>query len=153
MLYSFLLKGSFQDSVSLMLLSRSLSDYDDVNKVSVMMGTPANKDVFRETGMWHDDLADATPNDICVVIDSNADEAIVASVRERLEAGLTALSQSRKSGGLSFPTVRSWRRACQMLPEANLTLISIAGAYAFEPAMAALKAGQHVMLFSDNVSL
>ena len=78
MLYSFLLKGSFQDSVSLMLLSRSLSDYDDVNKVSVMMGTPANKDVFRETGMWHDDLADATPNDICVVIDSNADEAIVA---------------------------------------------------------------------------
>ena len=52
MLYSFLLKGSFQDSVSLMLLSRSLSDYDDVNKVSVMMGTPANKDVFRETGLW-----------------------------------------------------------------------------------------------------
>ena len=153
MLYSFLLKGSFQDSVSLMLLSRSLSDYDDVNKVSVMMGTPANKDVFRETGLWHDDLADATPNDICVVIDSDADEAIVASVRERLEAGLTALSQSRKSGGQSFPTVRSWRRACQMLPDANLTLISIAGAYAFEPAMAALKAGQHVMLFSDNVSL
>ena len=135
MLYSFLLKGSFQDSVSLMLLSRSLSDYDDVNKVSVMMGTPANKDVFRETGLWHDDLADATPNDICVVIDSDADEAIVASVRERLEAGLTALSQSRKSGGQSFPTVRSWRRACQMLPDANLTLISIAGAYAFEPAM------------------
>lgn len=152
MLYSFLLKGSFQDSVSLMLLSRNLSAHDDVSKVSVMMGTPANKDVFRETGMWHDGLADATPNDICVVIDSEGDEGcVVAAVRERLEEGLAAQSSSRK--GVSFPTVRTWRRACQMLPDANITLISIAGAYAVEPAMTALKAGQHVMLFSDNISV
>jgi succinyl-CoA synthetase alpha subunit len=40
-----------------------------------------------------------------------------------------------------------------MMPEANLAIISVPGAYAAREAMQALKKGLHVMMFSDNVSL
>ena len=43
--------------------------------------------------------------------------------------------------------------ALQILPGANVALISVAGRYAGEQAMQALKAGLNVMLFSDNVPL
>jgi FdrA protein len=39
------------------------------------------------------------------------------------------------------------------MPEANLALISVPGAFAAAEARRALRAGLHVMLFSDNVSL
>lgn len=150
MLHAFLLKGSFQDSVTLMVLSRDLSGLPGVGKVSVMMGTPANKDVFRETGMWHDDLAAATPNDLCVVVE--ADEAQIArGVVDELGRRLGELAKGRR--GARFPTVKSWRRARSLAPEANLALVSIAGHYAFEPAQQALQDGCHVMMFSDNVSV
>lgn len=152
MLHAFLKKGSFQDSVSLMLISRDLSKADDVNRVSIMMGTPANKDVFRETGMWHDILKDAGPNDICVVIDSDSsDDRIVGIITTRLEEAFTKLAQGRK--GTSLPIVHSFERARKTLPDANITLISIPGMYADQPALQALENNQHVMLFSDNVSV
>lgn len=151
MLHAFLKKGSFQDSVSLMLISRDLSKADDVNRVSIMMGTPANKDVFRETGLWHDLLNEAGPNDICVVIDSDEGETIVDVIGERLECAFANLAQGRKAA--TFPVVHTFKRASEVLPESNIALISIAGMYAHEPAMQALKSGRHVMLFSDNVSV
>lgn len=60
MIYAFIKKGSFQDSVSLMIISRKLSERPEVDQVSVMMGTPANKSMLDSTGFWHDDFADAT---------------------------------------------------------------------------------------------
>ncbi len=40
-----------------------------------MMGTPANKALLDTTGFWHDDFNNATPNDICVAIRSEAADA------------------------------------------------------------------------------
>lgn len=50
MIYASVKKGSFQDSVSLMLISRKLSESPQVDEVSVMMGTPANKSLLETTG-------------------------------------------------------------------------------------------------------
>ncbi len=151
MLHAFLKKGSFQDSVSLMLISRDLSKADDVNRVSIMMGTPANKDVFRETGLWHELLSEAGPNDICVVIDSDEDEDIIDIIDNRLETAFANLANGRKAA--TFPVVHTFKRASDVLPDSNIALISIAGIYAHEPALQALQSGRHVMLFSDNVSV
>lgn len=152
MLSATLIKGSFQDSVTLMVLSRDLSRAPDVNRVSVMMGTPANQDVFRETGFWHPALQDATPNDLCVVVDADGDDPQVAErVAADLKERLTQLARERRAAG--YAVARSWRRARQLLPDANLALVSVAGHYAAEPARQALEAGCHVMMFSDNVSL
>ncbi|ENM2990797.1 acyl-CoA synthetase FdrA [Salmonella enterica] len=72
MIHAFIKKGCFQDSVSLMIISRKLSESENVDDVSVMMGTPANKSLLETTGFWHDDFHGATPNDICVAIRTEA---------------------------------------------------------------------------------
>lgn len=152
MLHAHVIKGNFQDSVTLMVLSRDLSALEQVNRVSVMMGTPANKDVFRETGLWHDLLAEATPNDLCIVVDSeNRDPAVVEAVAEQVRERLAALAKgSRKA---SYPIARSWRRARELNPKADITLISVAGQYAHGLAREALEGGMNVMIFSDNVGI
>ncbi|MTJ79605.1 MAG: acyl-CoA synthetase FdrA [Telmatospirillum sp.] len=150
MLHALLLKGNFQDSVTLMVLSRDLSGLSTVNRVSVMMGTPANKDVYRETGMWHDALAEATPNDLCIVVDSDTtDPAIAETIAGEIKTRLAELAVGKRKAGYS--TARSWRRARQLLPDANMVLISVAGQYAPALARQALEDGCHAMIFSDNV--
>jgi len=152
MLHAVVIKGCFQDSVTLMVVSRDLSANPQVNRVSVMMGTPANKNVFRETGLWHAALDAATPNDLCIVVDSEAsDPATADAMAEAVSARLAELARGKRTAG--YPVARSWRRAQQLLPEANIALISVAGHYAHEPARQALESGCHVMIFSDNVSL
>lgn len=82
MIHAFIKKGCFQDSVSLMIISRKLSESENVDDVSVMMGTPANKALLETTGFWHDDFATATPNDICVAIRTDcADASVTESYR------------------------------------------------------------------------
>lgn len=151
-LHAKLIKGIFQDSVTLMLMSRDLSALPDVKRVAVMMGTPANKDVFRETGLWHETLAAAAPNDLCLVVESETDDpAVAGDIAVRVHERLSELARGGRRAG--YPVVRSWRRARQLLPGANVALISVAGHYAFEPARQALEDGCNVMMFSDNVGL
>ena len=152
MIHAFIKKGSFQDSVSLMLISRKLSESPKVEEISVMMGTPANKSLLEVTGFWHPQFSEATPNDICVAIKAeSADETIAEEIGVALETALKAIAQGSQ-GGKKLLRARSWRTARQKLPAANLALISIAGEYAAELADSALEDGCNVMMFSDNVS-
>ena len=84
MLKTVVKKGSYQDSVVLMLLTNELSSLDGVNKIQVMMATPANKDIFKERGLTTDELIDATANDMVVVADVN-DEAVLDAVMDKVE--------------------------------------------------------------------
>lgn len=154
MIIGFIKSNCFQDSVSLMIISKKLSELESVNLVSVMMGTPANKDLFLSTGMWHSMFENATPNDICIAIDVDTpenSEATLNQVSEHLDQELANIASGAK--GKSLPTVRSWAKARQTLPEANLALISVAGEYAAQTAYKALDYGLNVMLFSDNVPI
>ena len=60
MLKTVVKKGSYQDSVVLMLLTNAISGLEGVNKVSVMMATPANKDIFAQSGLDTPELLEAT---------------------------------------------------------------------------------------------
>ena len=153
MIHAFIKKGCFQDSVSLMIISRKLSESENVDDVSVMMGTPANKSLLETTGFWHDDFNQATPNDICVAIRTEAaDESITQAILLQLDESLQQLAQAT-GGSQTLLQVRRWESACQKLPEANMTLISVAGEYAAELANQALDRNLNVMMFSDNVTL
>ncbi|RKS87468.1 FdrA protein [Orbus hercynius] len=152
MVHAFIKKGSFQDSVSLMLISKKLSQIEEVNEVSVMMGTPANKSLLRNTGFWNDQFDEATPNDICVGIKAeHTDVDIVALISDKLEESLKNANQQKS--GTRLLKARRLASAIKKLPDANLVLISIAGEYASELANQALDRNLNVMLFSDNVSL
>lgn len=153
MIHAFIKKGSFQDSVSLMLISRKLSELPRVDEVSIMMGTPANKSLLTNTGFWHEMFNEATPNDICVAIKAEgADGSLTEYVGEQLDEALAAIAKGQQ-GGKSLLKARRWQSAEQKLPDANLLLISIAGEYAAELADTALDSGKSVMIFSDNVSV
>ena len=151
MIYAFIKKGSFQDSVSLMIISRKLSERPEVDQVSVMMGTPANKSMLDATGFWHSDFAEATPNDICVAVRTEQQQpGILDLIREQLEKELSAIANASGSSH-QLIKARRFESACQKLPEANLLLVSVAGEYAASVAREGLLANKNVMLFSDNV--
>lgn len=153
MIYAFVKKGSFQDSVSLMIISRKLSESPEVEEVSVMMGTPANKSLLETTGFWHEDFALATPNDICAAVRTHGENpGIVALMCEQLDVELNTIAQAA-SNGQRLPKARRWQSACEKLPDANLLLISVAGEYAAGVAEQGLLSGKNVMMFSDNVPL
>lgn len=153
MIQAFIKKGSFQDSVSLMLISRQLSGSEGVEEVSVMMGTPANKALLDATGLWHPMFDDATPNDICVAVrakETNEQQDVLAMISEQLEKVLAEISQASQTGA-RLPKARRWKTALEKQPDSNLALISVAGEYAASVAHDALDNGLNVMMFSDNV--
>lgn len=154
MIHAFLKKGSFQDSVSLMLISRKLSEHPDVEEISVMMGTPANKELLNATGFWDALFDEATPNDICISIKAQTeDSGIIKIISDELETALADLAKNQGGSGKRVPKARRWESAKEKLPNANLLLVSIAGEYAAELTEQALDDNKNVMIFSDNVSV
>ena len=65
MLYTIVKQNSYQDSVNLMLLTNKIATMEGVNKTQIMMGTPANKDIFKTAGLFTDELEVQLPM-ICV---------------------------------------------------------------------------------------
>ena len=84
MLKTVVKKGSYQDSVVLMLLTNELTSLDGVNKIQVMMATPANKDIFKTSGLDTEELMAASANDMVVVADIN-DEAVLDEIKKKVE--------------------------------------------------------------------
>ncbi|WP_144789043.1 acyl-CoA synthetase FdrA [Lysinibacillus fusiformis] len=149
MLYTIIKENTYKDSIVLMLLSNKLSAIDGVNKVSIMMGTPANKDIFKSSGLGTDELEKAKPNDIVIVVDTDQEEK-VDEVKEEVEIALKGDSDSQNTS--KGQEAHNWKRAMELANNPNLALISIPGQYAAMEAENALNEGLHVFMFSDNVS-
>jgi len=149
MLYTIIKENTYKDSIVLMLLSNKLSAIDGVNKVSIMMGTPANKDIFKSSGLGTDELENAKPNDIVIVVDTDQEEK-VDEVKEEVEIALKGESDSQNTS--KGQEAHNWKRAMELANNPNLALISIPGQYAAMEAENALNEGLHVFMFSDNVS-
>ena len=150
MIFGLIKRNTYQDSVNLMLLSTKLSAMDMVNKVSIMMGTPANKDIYRNTNMYAKEFDSANPNDICIAVETDK-EAMVQVVEVELEKFMNDLSAS--SRGSKIKKVRSLDAALSKLENPNLALISIPGEYVFEEGNRLLDKNMNLFIFSDNVSL
>ena len=151
MLKTIVKKGNYHDSVVLMLLTNQISTIEGVKKVSIMMATPANKDIYRQSGLSTEELEGASANDMVVVADVD-DEGILDVIMQEVEEFFKkqSTSESEKKGAES---VKSWDKALKKLPDANLAVISIPGAYAALEADRALDEGMNVFMFSDNVTL
>lgn len=148
MLRTIINKNTYQDSVVLMLLTNEISAIEGVNKVSIMMGTPANKDIFAGSGLRTEELEEATANDMAIVIDAENDE-VVENVLVEVEEFLAR--QSSGSSTKSEKTIKSWEGALNELPDANLAIVSVPGVYAASVANRALDENLNVFIFSDNV--
>ncbi|MDO4474030.1 MAG: acyl-CoA synthetase FdrA [Eubacteriales bacterium] len=151
MLKTVVKKGDYHDSVVLMLLTNHLGTIDGVKKVSVMMATPANKDIFKQSGLDTEELNNAAANDMVVVADID-DDNLLDVIMNEAEDFFRKQSVSSASDKKA-ESVKSWEKAIEKMPDANLAVISIPGAYAALEAERALDEGMNVFMFSDNVSI
>lgn len=144
-------KGEYYDSVALMIVGRELSKAPGVADAAVVMGTKENLALLRSSGLMLGEFEKASDADLLVAVKAeNADAADLAlqEAEERMRN-----SRGGKGGAEAAERPAGLEDALKVLPGANLALISVAGRYAGEEAMKALRAGLHVMLFSDNVPL
>ncbi|GEO70029.1 acyl-CoA synthetase FdrA [Levilactobacillus acidifarinae] len=151
MLHTIIEKNSYQDSIVLMLLTNYLETLDGVNNVQVMMGTPANKDIFKTGGLATTELEDATPNDMVIVLDvDDADQ-----IDDLMEKAQVYLDEQGKGNDedAGNERVKTWDKALELGKDAPVALISVPGVYAANEVEKALDAGKHVFCFSDNVTI
>lgn len=143
-------KDAYVDSVFLMLMSRDLERRADVVSATVAMGTPMNIDLLRDQGFSTDELGNASPGDLVIALECKTESAF-----ETVFAAANDLLAGKKKTvpGVSEAAPRSIEGVLDILPDANIAVISLPGAYAAREARKALNKGLHVMLFSDNVSL
>jgi succinyl-CoA synthetase alpha subunit len=143
-------KGAYFDSVTLMRVGKEITGLPGVIDAAVVMGTQSNKAILKSSGLLTAALNDASDTDLLVVVKADTEAAAQAAL-SAVDGLLKKTASHATAGGESHPV--SLVGAIEVIPGANLALISIAGRYAGDEAMRALENGLHVMLFSDNVPL
>jgi FdrA protein len=147
-------RGAYRDSVALMAVSRAASDVAGVQAAAVAMGTDLNLGLIAGMGFTAPDLEAAGPDDLVIVVRAD-DAGALTAAREAVEAALAARSEPPAAGGMAPGPPRTTAAAAGRPgdPPPTLALVSVPGEHAFTEAMDALRAGLHVMVFSDNVAV
>jgi FdrA protein len=142
----------YRDSVLLMRLAQDLRAREGVHQAEVLMATPNNLRALQEAMLLPAEVLEARPgrDDLVVVLEGEGTEVDLA-LREALAVldGERQLADARV--GTTRHIVRSLDAALPILPGANLALLSIPGPYVRDEAMAALRRGLNVFIFSSNV--
>lgn len=117
-------------------------------QVSLMMGAAANKDLLKTMKLLTAEGEAAEPGDLIVAMQVERPE----QVQDALDQLETALAPTVTDDEGAY-NPRSIDGAMEMLPGANLAVISIPGEYVDWEVNKLLDRGIHAMIFSDNVSL
>ncbi len=142
--------GEYYDSVTLMLVARSLTEKEGVTDATVVMGTEENKDILRASGMLISSFENASDTDLLIVVKAE-DTDVVDNTLQLAEQLLKESKNKKAETGEHLP--KSVEGALRQVPDSNMVVISVAGRYAADVARDALNKGLHVMMFSDNVSV
>ena len=142
-------KDSYYDSVFLMSINQDVKSVAGISEAVVAMGTEMNRDLLKDMGLTNDEVAEATANDLIIALEGEGEEAL----SEAEAAARKLLSKKSGAGDTEQYRPTSLEAAKSLVPEANLTIISLPGEYAARDVRRALREGMHVMLFSDNVPL
>ncbi len=140
--------GAYYDSVILMQLQRALAALPGVLDAGVVMGTDANKELLARLDLLPPEAQAAQADDLLIVVkaqDAALAQSALAQVNDLLTRRKSVISQEYRP--------QSLETAVKMRPDARWVLVSVAGRYAAGVAREALRLGQNVFLYSDNVSL
>ena len=128
-------RGFYADSVALMRIARELSKGGV--EASLMIGTPSNKALLKDSGLLTKEGESARPDDLIIAVKGKKAEDALVLAEQLLLSGV-------KSNESEIP---------KSLADPNLALISVPGEFAAAEARKALERGLHAMVFSDNVPL
>lgn len=134
--------GVYYDSVSLMRVSRALTELPGTDVAVVAMATELNLDLARELGF---ELPPAEPGDLLVAL-RGPDVSAAKEELDRLLAALSSAAGREREAEQPPLTTRSAARG-----GGDLVLVSVPGEHAFAEAMDAVEAGLPVMVFSDGM--
>ncbi|MCK4661693.1 MAG: acyl-CoA synthetase FdrA [Bacteroidales bacterium] len=143
-------KGEYFDSVTLMIVSKEINKTEGVIDSSIVMGTNENKSILKMANLFIDIFNDADDTDLLICINSENKDAYEKALKN---ADIQLKAIRNKTDDTNDFNPKSFEGAIKIMPDANLSLISVAGKYATNEARKALNNGLHVMLFSDNVSI
>jgi FdrA protein len=143
-------RGFYMDSAALMRLSQTIAALPGIAQAALMIGSPSNKHLMATAGLLGETAEGAGPNDLIIAVRAMNEAAGAAALAEA-EALLDRPGATTSEAGAYRP--RSLAAALDVLPGANLALISVPGEFAAEEARKALRANLNVMVFSDNVPL
>jgi FdrA protein len=141
-------RGRYLDSVALMRVSRALESLPGVEAAAAMIGTPSNLRLLGEAGLLAREGKGATANDLVIAV-----RAAGAAQAQAAMAQAAKLIAQRGEATAAAPQARSLDGALQVLPGANLALISVPGEFAALEARKALERGLSALVFSDNVPI
>ncbi|MCW2494009.1 MAG: FdrA family protein, partial [Frankiales bacterium] len=143
-------RGLYQDSVTLMQLSRDVGASTGVTAALVAMATDLNLDVLTAMGFQLPADLDSA-NELLIAI--RADSAAAADLGlARADELLAAPRRTPAAGAGSAPQPRTIGSLVRT-SGSGLALISVPGQHAFTEAMDALESDCDVLIFSDNVSV
>ena len=142
-------KDSYHDSVFLMQINTEIKKIAGVKEAVVSMGTEMNLDLLKEMGLSDRQVETATANDLIIAVEGETSEAAERAIRKANEL-LWKKKGTKKEKEYRPPSLDA---ALNVIPQANMAIISLPGEFAAREARKALNRGLHVMLFSDNVSL
>jgi FdrA protein len=142
-------KGVYLDSVALMRVSRRVAALAGVEAAALMIGTPSNRELLRGAGLLAAEGEGAGTNDLVIAVRAES----AAAARDAIDDAVRFLSERDTEETASLPRARSLAGALELLPGANLALISVPGEFAALEARKALGRGLHALVFSDNVPL
>lgn len=141
--------NTYYDSVSLMSLSTKANQIEGVEQAIIAMGTEMNKEVMKNVGLMTPEIEEAKSSDLIIVVKAATDElcegAFISIDELFTKKGVTTKGKNE----VKYSTISS---AAENIPEANLAIIAVNGAYASREARKALENNLNVMMFSDNVS-
>ncbi len=151
---SLIKRSLYKDSVALMRMAEDVQTAAHGTYVTLLMGTPANKEILAEAKLLASELVNAGPADLMVIVEGASGEACDQALLA-IEAKLTpAAPQAGDRAGEAAIPIRSISMALgQGITAARIAQISVPGPYAAAEAMKALKAGMHAFVFSDNVPI
>lgn len=141
--------GTYYDSVILMQLQKGLVSLPGVLDAGVMMGTPANREMLAQSGLFSPADGVVDPEDLIITVKAESEAMAQAALVQ-----VNKLLERRRSPAVAHDFhPRSLEMAARMHPDSQLVLVSVPGRHAAEVAHQALDLGKHVFLYSDNVSL
>lgn len=147
---SLILNNTYRDSVFLMKLSSKVQSMEGVEEASAMMGTDRNRDLFIKSKLADDKVMKCRPDDLVIAVRAKDEETLECA----LDAANKMLSQVVNNKNENTDVgIKRLEDALEILPDANVLMISCAGDYAKYEAAKGLNRGLNIMLYSDNVPI
>lgn len=143
--------GRYFDSVRLMQVSSSIGAMVGVEASLVAMATALNLELLADMGFDTGSAAGAGPDDLLIALRAE-DQQAAEHARDAVDRLLAAPAKP-STGALTTPPAPRTVESAGRRIGANLAVVSVPGTHAFVEAMAAIEAGMHVMVFSDNVPI